>query len=154
MSTACRTPLLTIPGTGFNTVEVPQAGNASGYNDAADKLLYEIWQTLLLILANTPATSVKPILFTIGDGQADTPLANTNSIFVPSLQGQSIVNKQLIVFRNGVLLQYSNGITPLQIIRHNNGVDAGFTFDPASGLTFQPIDSYQIFITGTNSTIE
>lgn len=148
----CRNPLLSIGGTGFNQVLVPQDG--SSYNDAADKLLYEIWQTLLLIAAANPPASMTPILFTIGDGQVGTPVAGTSSLFVPALQGQPINNKQMLWFRNGILLQYSNGVTPLQIIRHNNGVNAGFDFDPASGLTFQPGESYQGFIIGTNNTIE
>lgn len=150
----CKPPLTSIPGTGFNIVDVPGVQGAS-YPNVTDQLLYEIWQTLLLILAaNPPAVSI-PIIFTIGDGQAGTPIAGTNSIFAPSLQGQSLANKQLLVLRNGIQLEYTNGVTHLDIIRHNNGTNAGFTFDAAgSNLTFQTGENYQIFIIGINTTNE
>lgn len=155
MAAPCKPPLGTIPGTGFNIVSVPdQAG--SSYNNAADQLLYEIWQTLLLILAaqNPPGMAI-PILFTIGDGKVGTPIAGTTSLSLAAL-----ANKAFIVLRNGIQLTFSDGTTELYIIRKNTGAVAGFDFDPApfgnvaNTLTFQNGDSYQIFITGLDNVIE
>jgi len=156
MPTPCRPPLLSISGTGDNTVLVPQQvdGKKASYNDAADKLLYEIWQTLLLILAANPPAVSKPILFTVGDGQADTPADGTTSLVLASFGGIPMGNTEFVVLRNGIQLQYSNGITALQIIRKNTGATGGFDFDPASMLTFQDGDSYQLFPVGINTTIE
>jgi len=156
MATACRPPLLDIPGTGSNRVLVPQQvdGKKASYNDAADKLLYEIWQTLLLILAANPPAMTVPIIFTVGDGQADTPAPGSASLVLADFDGIPMGNKQFIVFRNGILMQYSDAITPLQIIRKNTGATGGFEMDPASGITFQPGDSYQLYPIGINTTIE
>lgn len=162
MATSCRPPLLTIDGTGSNRVEVPQTldGKKGQYNDSADKLLYEIWQTLLLILAANPPAMTIPIIFTVGDGQADTPANGSSSLVLANFGGILMGDKEFIVIRNGILMQYSNIITPLQIIRKNTGATGGFIMDPAPGgdplaaLTFQNGDSYQIFPIGINTTIE
>lgn len=156
MASPCRVPLLSIDGTGSNTVLVPWTsdGQKAAYNDAADKLLYEIWQTLLLILAANPPAMIQPIYFTVGDGQADTPASGSSSIVLADFMGIPMGNKQFIVFRNGIQLQYSDGITALQIVRKNTGATGGFEFDPTSGLTFQNGESYQLFPIGQNTTIE
>lgn len=154
--TACRPSLLSIPGTGSNTVLVPWTVDQkrASYNDAADKLLYEIWQTLLLILAANPPAMVQPIIFTVGDGQPDTPAAGTTSLVLADFNGIPMGNKEFLVFRNGILMQYSDGITPLQIIRKNTGATGGFEIDPLTGITFQPGDSWQLYPIGINTTIE
>lgn len=150
----CKPTLEMIDGTGFNRVAVPGQEGAE-YTAITNQLLYEIWQTNLQILAATnPPGMVTPIAFTIGDGQAGTPANLSTTLHTPILQGQSIVNKTLLVLRNGIQLQYSNGVTALQIIRFNDGTDGGFDFDPASGLFFSTGESYQIFVIGTNTTIE
>lgn len=149
----CKPTLEMIDGTGFNRVAVPGQEGAE-YTAITNQLLYEIWQSNLLILAAlNPPGMTTPIAFTIGDGLAGTPLDGTTSLHSPIIQGQSIVNKTLLVLRNGIQLQYSNGTTPLQIIRFNDGTDGGFDFDPASGLTFATGESYQIFVIGSNTTI-
>lgn len=146
---ACSNYLIPIPGTGFNVVNVP-GPNSKGYTNITDQLLYEIWQTLLLILAgSTPPGMVIPVLFTIGDGKSGTPTAGDTSYRNPLL-----VNKQLLVMRNGIQLQYSDGVTPLQIVRFNDGTDGGWDFDALSGLSFKDLDDYQIFPIGLNTTIE
>lgn len=152
--TGCKNPLIPVDGSGFNTVNVP-GPNSKGYTNITDQLLYEIWQTLLLILAGqNPPGIVKPIIFTIGDGQAGTPLNGTTSLHAPSVQGQSIVDKTLLVIREGIPLDYSSTTVPAQIIRFNDGTDGGFDFDPASGLSFVTGESYNIFVIGANTTIE
>lgn len=150
----CKPTLVMIDGTGFNRVAVPGQEGAE-YTAITNQLLYEIWQSNLLILAAlNPPGMVTPIIFTIGDGQAGTPLNGTTSLHESIIQGQSIVNKTLLVLREGIQLQYSSTTTPLQIIRFNDGVDGGFDFDPASGLTFVTGESYNIFVIGINTTIE
>lgn len=151
---ACSNYLIPIPGSGYNVVNVP-GPNSKGYTNVTDQLLYEIWQTNLLILAAlNPPGMVIPIEFTIGDGQIGTPVAGTDTLFVPTLQGQALNDKTILVFRNGIQLQYSNAYTNLQIQRLNGGGSGGFMFDPVSGLTFQPGESYQLFVIGINTTIE
>jgi hypothetical protein len=148
----CNVPLDTIIGTGFNTVAVPDEPGAQ-YKSVTEQLLYEIWQGILLLLAATnPPGMVVPITFTIGDGQAGTPANGTTALSAPAIQGQSIVNKTLLVVREGIVLMYSDATTARQIIRINTvGGDGGFSFDPASGLTFQTGESYEILTIGTNT---
>lgn len=144
----CRVPLQSVSGTGFNNVMVPGSQGAE-YTAITNQLLYEIWQSNLLILAAlNPPGMVVPIIFTVGDGQIGTPAVGATSLHLPTL-----VDKELLVLRNGIQLQYSDGITPLQIIRFNNSPNGGFDFDPASGLSFQAGESYQIFPIGLNTTI-
>lgn len=154
----CPTPLQQIPGTNFNTVEVPAGPQPEylGYTNYTDKLLYEIWQTLLILAgaANPPALT-KIISFTIGDGQAGTPADGDTSLITAAIQGQSLFNMNLAVEREGIFLQYSSGVTALQIIRKNvMGGTGGFEFDPASGLSFVTGESYNIFVVGQNTTLE
>lgn len=144
----CKPPLTQIAGTGFNNVAVPGQTGA-GYNSITEQLLYEIWQGILLLIAGqNPPGIVAPLIFTVGDGKPNTPANGSTSLHLPTL-----VNKELLVLRNGIQLQYSDGVTALQIIRFNDGTDGGFDFDPASGLTFQNGESYQIFPIGANPTI-
>lgn len=145
--TACNEALTQIIGTGFNTVAAP-INEGAEYKSITEQLLYEIWQgILLLIAATTPPGMVIPIIFTIGDGQAGTPAVNATAFHVAAL-----ANKEAIVLRNGIQLQYSDGVTALQIIRFNDGVNGGFDFDPASGLSFQAGENYQIFPIGANTS--
>lgn len=143
-------PLITIPGTGYNIVQVPQANSA--YKSIAEELLYEIWQTLLLIAAANPPAMTKIISFDIGDGQAGTPVAGTTSLEVPALQGQSLVDVNLLVIREGIELRYSSAVQTKDIRRYNHGGNGGFVFEPAGGLSFQAGEHYDIYIVGSNST--
>lgn len=144
----CKPPLQQIAGTGFNTVAVPGQAGAE-YSSITNQLLYEIWQSNLLILAAlNPPGIVAPLIFTIGDGKAGTPANGATALHLPTL-----VNKELLVLRNGIQLQYFDGVTHLQIIRFNDGVNGGFDFDVTSGLFFATGDSYQIFPIGANTTI-
>jgi hypothetical protein len=151
----CPIPLGTIIGTGYNIVNVPNLPGAN-YKSTTEQLLYEIWQTLLLILAGqNPPGMVVPIMFTIGDGQAGTPANGTTQLIAPTIQGQNILNKSLLVIRNGIALNYSTPETAAQIERYNDGVtNGGFIFDPASGLSFQTGETYQIFVIGINTQIQ
>jgi len=156
MPLPCSTALQLIQGTNFNTVEVP-GGPGSYYKDNTDKLLYEIWQTLLLIQAANPPTVTKVISFTIGDGQAGTPINGTNSLEVPALQGQSLVNVNLLVVREGVPLRYTNanGVLTYDIRRYNHAGNGGFVFEPASaqggGLQFVTGEHYDLYVVGANT---
>ena len=151
--TGCNNPLIPIPGTGYNTVNVP-GPNSKGYTSITDQLLYEIWQTDLLILAAlAPPGMAKAIIFTIGDGQPGTPLTGTTSLHAPMLQGQNLADKQLLVIRNSIPLRYYDGINHYEIIRFNDHTDGGFDFDPASGLSFQTGDDFQIYIISINTTV-
>ena len=101
-----------------------------------------------------PGVTVPAITFTVGDGQVGTPLAGTNSIELPTLQGQSLFNKQLIVVRAGIELPYGSAVRVNVIRRYNNAGNGGFVFEPASGITFQNGDQYDIYIIGVNNTIQ
>lgn len=148
----CNVPLDTIIGTGFNTVNVPDQPGAQ-YKSTTEQLLYEIWQGILQLLAATnPPGMVTPITFTIGDAQPGTPANGATALSTPALQGQSLVNKTLLVIREGIVLMYSDADDARQIVRINTaGGDGGFSFDPASGLSFQTGESYQILTIGTNT---
>lgn len=150
----CKTPLITIPGTGYNHVSVPGPGS-KGYTSITDEILYEIWQTLLLILAAQNPPGVNPIIkFTIGDGQVGTPVTGTTSLHVSMIQGVSLINKDYLVIREGIALRYSTAVTHNDIVRFNDGAAlGGFDFDGTSGLSFQTGEEYMIVVTGTNTTI-
>ncbi len=144
----CKPPLTAIAGTGLNIVQVPSVPG-SGYTSITNELLYEIWQTnLLIIAALNPPGVVTLIDFTIGDGKAGTPANGTTSFHVAAL-----ADKTFLVLRNGIALGFYDGVTHLQIIRFNDHVNGGFDFDPASGLTFATGEWYQIYPIGINTTI-
>jgi hypothetical protein len=150
----CNVPLTLINGTGENTVGVPIDSGAQ-YKNYTDQLLYEIWQTLLLILAGSTGLPVTKIVsFTIGDGQAGTPANGTTSLNVAALQGQSLTDKNLLVVRNGIALKYTTPVTHEDIIRLNTtGVSGGFQFDAAgSALQFETGDVYDIYVVGINTS--
>lgn len=151
---ACPTPLQRISGTNFNVVSVPAGPepNYLGYTNYTDQLLYEIWQTLLILAAaaNPPAMT-KIISFEIGDGQAGTPANGDTSLEAAAIQGQSLVNVNLLVIREGIELVYSSAVTVNQIRRYNHGGQGGFVFE-AGGLSFQTGERYDIYVVGSNTT--
>jgi hypothetical protein len=70
------------------------------------------------------------------------------------LQGQSLVNKRLLVIREGIELKYSTPVTVQDIRRFNSGGLGGFVFEPASGLSFQTGEHYDIYIIGIDNNIQ
>lgn len=91
--------------------------------------------------------------FTVGDGQAGTPVNLATFFRVASFSGQSLANKRLLVIREGIALNYN---TPVQangeIRRYNSGGLGGFTFQ--GGLFFSTGDRYQIYIIGVDNTVQ
>lgn len=150
----CVPPLTAIAGTGFNVVQVPGAPN-SAYKSIAEELLYEIWQVLLLILtALGGAPMTTKISFSVDDGQAGSPVNGDTSLQQASMQGISIFNKLLLVIREGIELKYSSPVEVMDIRRFNSAGNGGFVFEPPSGLSFQSGERYNIFIIGTNTTVD
>lgn len=149
----CNVPLTQISGTGFNTVAVPATQGAQ-YKSITEQLLYEIWQSLLILIAGqTPPGMAAPIVFTIGDGQSFTPAAGTTSFHQSVVNGVNLGDKLLLVQRNGITVDYSTPATANQIIRFNDHTIGGFDFDPASGLTFQNGERYSLWLAGIDTTI-
>lgn len=150
----CPTPLQPIPGTNYNQINVPAgpAPNFLGYTNYSDQLLYEIWQTLLLLAAANPPAVTKIISFEIGDGQVGTPANGDASLTLPVIQGQSLVNVNLLVIREGIELVYSSAVTVNMIRRYNHGGNGGFVFENASGLFFETGDRYDLYVVGANTT--
>lgn len=103
---------------------------------------------------NLPGVTVPLVSFTIGDGQAGTPANGSTSLQVVTLQGQNLVNKQLLVIREGIELKYSSPGSVQNIKRYNFGGDGGFNFEPTSGLSFFTGEHYDIYITGINNTTQ
>lgn len=100
-----------------------------------------------------PGVTVPFIDFTIGDGQTGTPVNGSTVFAVASFAGQSLLNKQLLVLREGIALNWNtlvqnNG----EIRRYNSGGLGGFTYQ--GGLFFATGDRYQIYIIGINNTIQ
>ena len=152
----CNVTLTLINGTGFNTVEVPANAGAQ-YKAITEQLLYEIWQTLLLLLAGQNPPGMTPIIkFTIGDGQAGTPANGTTSLHAAVLQGVNISNRAILILREGIGLKYTTAATNNDIIRFNDGTDGGFDFDPArpgGQLHFATGEEYMLVITGQDTSI-
>jgi hypothetical protein len=94
------------------------------------------------------------VSFTVGDGQAGGPIVGSTTWHVASFQGQSLVNKQLLVIREGIELRYDTPVAVKDIRRFNSGGLGGWTFEPASGLTFFAGETYNVYITGINNTIQ
>lgn len=152
----CNVPLTQINGTGNNSVAVPLT-QGSQYKSITEQLLYEIWQTLLLILAGQTPPGMAPIIkFTIGDGQAGTPAAGTTSLHAAILQGVNLADKAILVLREGIGLKYTTAVTHNNIIRFNDHTDGGFDFDPADPggqLQFVNGEEYMLVVTGIDTTI-
>lgn len=101
-----------------------------------------------------PGVTVPLVSFTVGDGQAGTPANNSTVLAAASIQGQSIVDKQLLVIRGGIPLLWDSAVEIRQIRRYNSAGLGGFSFEAASGLYFATGDQYDIYITGVNSTTQ
>jgi len=104
---------------------------------------------------NLPGVTVPFIDFAVGDGQPGSPVDGDTTLIATTLQGQNIVNKQLLVIREGVQLLYNTAVDTNQIRRYNTGGQGGFSFESGEGPgAFFNGERYQIFITGTNNTDE
>lgn len=142
----CNVPLTQLDGSGFNTYAAPTQQGAQ-YKAITEQLLYEILQAIKAALP-PPAGMAKVISFKIGDGNPGTPVAGTTSLHAAALQGQTIVNMQLLVIRNGIALMWGQ-----QINRFNDGTDGGFDFTVSSGLFFDTGDTYDIYAVSQNTAI-
>lgn len=146
----CDVPLTPVPGTDANVVMSP-IDPGSRYTDYTDELLYEIWKTLQLL---TPVMETKPISFDVGDGQVGSPVDGDTQLHLATIQGQSLVNINLLVVREGIALRYSTPVPAIKDIkRFNSGGLGGFTFEPASGLKFNAGEHYDIYVVGSNASI-
>jgi len=102
---------------------------------------------------NLPGVTIPFVDFTIGDGQAGTPANGTTVFSVASFSGQSLFNKQLLVAREGILLNWNTLVQANgEIRRYNSGGLGGFTWE--GGGFFSTGERYQIYIIGVNATIQ
>jgi len=105
-----------------------------------------------------PGVSAPLCSFYVGDGQDGVPVNGQTQLRVVTLCGQNIVNKQLLVLREGIELMYADGPDPAtehQISRYNNGGLGGFDMNTNVGPgSFVGGDRFDVFITGTNFTID
>jgi len=101
---------------------------------------------------NPPGVTIPFIGFRVGDGQAGTPVNGATFLRLASLQGQPLVNMQLLVIREGIQLLWNTAVDVNDLRRYNSGGLGGWTFE--GGLTFNTGERYQIFIIGTNTTVE
>lgn len=103
---------------------------------------------------NPPGVTVPFVDFTIGDGQAGTPLGGATFWRVPTFQGQPIFNMQLLVIREGIPINWNTPVaTNGDIRRYNSGGLGGFSWQVAGGQFFAG-ERYQIYIIGQNTTIQ
>lgn len=102
--------------------------------------------------SNPPGVTVPFIGFAVDDGQAGSPTNGQTFLRLASLQGQSLVDVQLLVIREGIQLLWDTPVAVNDIRRYNSGGLGGWTFE--GGLTFNTGERYQIFIIGTNTTVE
>ena len=96
-----------------------------------------------------PGVTAPLASFSVGDGQDGVPAGGT-SLQVVTLCNQNIVNKQLLVIREGIELIWTNAVTVNMIRRYNHNGLGGFNFEAASGLSFIPGERYDIYIIGNN----
>lgn len=93
--------------------------------------------------------------FAVGDGGSNVPVDGQTQLRVTTIKGQNIVNKQLLVIREGVELVYADAPGfPHQISRYNDGTLGGFDFNTLVGPgKFVQDERYDIYIIGINNTI-
>jgi hypothetical protein len=101
-----------------------------------------------------PGVTVPLLTFAVGDGQPGSPVNGDTTFYRTTIQGQNIYNKELLVVRTAIPLQYSTATVTLDIKRYNTGGQGGFTFEPSSGLSFYTGETYNIYIMGINNTIQ
>lgn len=105
-----------------------------------------------------PGVTAPLCSFYVGDGQDGVPVNGQTQLRVTTLCGQNIVNKQLLVLREGIELMYADGPDPAsahQISRYNDGILGGFDMNPLVGPgSFVGGERFDVFIVGSNFTIE
>lgn len=99
-----------------------------------------------------PGVTIPFVGFAVDDGQVGSPVNGQSSLIVSTLQGQSLVDKELLVLREGIQLLWNTAVSVNNIRRYNTGLMGGWTFE--GGLVFLSGERYQIFIIGVNTTIE
>lgn len=99
-----------------------------------------------------PAGTNTVITFAVGDGQAGSPVDMQTALIASVLQGQSLVNVQLLVVREGIGLNWNSAVQTNDIRRYNHSGQGGFSFEPASGLKFFSGERYMLFIISKNTT--
>jgi hypothetical protein len=102
--------------------------------------------------SNPPGVTDPFIGFAVDDGQAGSPVNGQTFLRLASLQGQSLVDKQLLVIREAIQLIWNTPVAINNIRRYNSGGLGGWTFE--GGLFFISGERYQLFIIGTNTTIQ
>lgn len=90
------------------------------------------------------------ITFAVGDGQAGSPVNGDMTLIADSLQGQSLVNVQLLVIREGIGLNWNSAVQTNDIRRYNHAGMGGFTFEASTGLKFFQDERYMIFVLSIN----
>jgi len=99
-----------------------------------------------------PAGVNTVITFAVGDGQVGTPVDGQTSLTLASMQGQSLVNVQLLVIREGIALNWNSAVQTNDIRRYNHAGLGGFSFEAATGLKFFNGERYMIYILSINTT--
>lgn len=99
-----------------------------------------------------PGVTVPFVAFAVGDGQAGSPINGQTSLKLASIQGQSLVNVQLLVIREGIQLLWDSPVAVNDIRRYNSGGLGGWTFE--GGISFQTNERYQVFWIGINTNIQ
>lgn len=92
------------------------------------------------------------ITFAVGDGQAGSPADGDASLIAAMLQGQSLVNVQLLVIREGIGVNWNSAVQVNDIRRYNHLGQGGFTWE--NGVTFQAGERFMIYILSLNFTDE
>lgn len=94
------------------------------------------------------------ITFSVGDGQVGSPVDGQTALTLASMQGQSLINVQLLVIREGIALNWNSAVQTKDIRRYNSGGLGGFTFEAATGLKFFFGEYYMIFVQSINTTVQ
>lgn len=102
--------------------------------------------------SNPPGVTIPFIGFAVDDGQAGSPVNGQTALTLATLQGQSLVDKELLVIREGIQLLWNTAVDTNNIRRYNSGGLGGWTFE--GGFIFLSGERYQIFIIGTNTTAQ
>jgi hypothetical protein len=101
---------------------------------------------------NPPGVTVPFMAFAVDDGQVGSPVNGQTSLKLATLQGESMVDVQLLVIREGIQLLWNTNVAINNIRRYNSGGLGGWTFE--GGLFFLSGERYQIFIIGTNPIVQ
>lgn len=102
---------------------------------------------------NPPGVTDPFVDFTVGDGQTGSPNNGDTSWTVATFDGQAIYGMRLLIAREGILLNWNTPVNNNgEIRRFNSGGLGGFTWQ--GGGSFFTGERYQIYIIGTDTTIE